>query len=529
MTDEDLQLIDAWRHFRITEEQFERMQDRLREDAELRAEFRALADIESALGALAIQPLSIDVSTTSRAAQPAAAGPNPVRFWIPWVIAGFACVAAAVSWFPISLEVWPEQEYAAVDDDDFDVRLRYVAEVGSPSPSSADDSTFATFSDPDFDEIKKLNESLATGWRAVAPSTGSGDVNGVLAEPETSFEIATTNRSSAVRSSDAQLPGLADIPLLRDPVNEMEEADFELAEVVEPTTQRVAPAAQQLDLISPPQISGSALPEVSYSSIEPVTGLAEAQDAEFQTEFGVSVQNEVAELGQEPDASFFTGTIASGKEKESGPVQQEWQRAPGGELASNGSDGGAIAIDGGGVNAPLINKPVEGNAKGIAKSVDPDSYANIGNGGRGVGGVLQGNISVDGIGKSTDPDLYAAIGHGGRDATSTSRGNITLTDEIQKPRGEHWGHINEATDNSGELFFERGGNLKNWTQVGHGGYVDEAGEPELFYRNLMYLSDAYEQEGGESDSKSGSLNQSNRDDFRRTGVAIQDVAGQVKF
>lgn len=100
MTDDDLRLLDEWRHERISEADFATMQTRLREDAEMRAGLRALADIEAGLTALAVKPLSISIPMTPEpAARPAAAG-SPV--WLPWAIATAACFVALAGWLPRS-------------------------------------------------------------------------------------------------------------------------------------------------------------------------------------------------------------------------------------------------------------------------------------------------------------------------------------------------------------------------------------------------------------------------------------------
>jgi len=54
MNDKNLQLLDAWRHNRITQSDFEVLQARLKTDARLRAELRTLAEIEEGLSALAL-------------------------------------------------------------------------------------------------------------------------------------------------------------------------------------------------------------------------------------------------------------------------------------------------------------------------------------------------------------------------------------------------------------------------------------------------------------------------------------------
>lgn len=90
MSNQGLELLDAWRHGRISESEFEVLQNRLRTEAELRAELRALADVEEGLSALAL----------AKANCPTATSPDPPptsvatrSAWLPWSIAAVACVA----------------------------------------------------------------------------------------------------------------------------------------------------------------------------------------------------------------------------------------------------------------------------------------------------------------------------------------------------------------------------------------------------------------------------------------------------
>ena len=87
---EDLARLDAWRHGRLAEGEFAALQERLQADPALRAELRALAEIEEGLSALAM-------------AQPAAAtapkSMTPVS-WLPWAVAAAACFAALAGWWP---------------------------------------------------------------------------------------------------------------------------------------------------------------------------------------------------------------------------------------------------------------------------------------------------------------------------------------------------------------------------------------------------------------------------------------------
>ena len=54
----DLELLDAWRHGRLSEAEFAALQDRLRDDAALRAALRELAEVEDGLSALALAKAS---------------------------------------------------------------------------------------------------------------------------------------------------------------------------------------------------------------------------------------------------------------------------------------------------------------------------------------------------------------------------------------------------------------------------------------------------------------------------------------
>lgn len=91
MNSQDLELLDAWRHDRISEADFARLQERLYADATLRAEMRALAEVEEGLSHLAM----------TRASNPES---KPVKMrwraaWLPWGIAAAACLVAALSWW----------------------------------------------------------------------------------------------------------------------------------------------------------------------------------------------------------------------------------------------------------------------------------------------------------------------------------------------------------------------------------------------------------------------------------------------
>ncbi len=97
MNDRDLEMLDAWRHDRLSAEEFEILQEKLRADAELRAALRSLAEIDEGLTAIAM----------ARACAPAASAHEKVgRFsavsvWIPWSVALTACGIALMAWW------WP--------------------------------------------------------------------------------------------------------------------------------------------------------------------------------------------------------------------------------------------------------------------------------------------------------------------------------------------------------------------------------------------------------------------------------------
>ena len=97
MNDQDLERLDAWRHGRISESEFEVLQDRLRADAELRAELRALAEVEEGLSALALAKANDPTITTRPEPKPRAVSFRSL--WLPWSIAVVACVVAVLAWW----------------------------------------------------------------------------------------------------------------------------------------------------------------------------------------------------------------------------------------------------------------------------------------------------------------------------------------------------------------------------------------------------------------------------------------------
>ncbi len=93
MSPRDLELLDAWRHGRLSEDEFAALQDRLRDDPVLRAALRELAALEEGLSALALAKATETVTRPK---------PKVVMYrsnWLPWGIAAAACVMALLSWW----------------------------------------------------------------------------------------------------------------------------------------------------------------------------------------------------------------------------------------------------------------------------------------------------------------------------------------------------------------------------------------------------------------------------------------------
>jgi hypothetical protein len=93
MRPRDLELLDAWRHGRLSEEEFTVLQDRLRDDSSLRVALREMAELEEGLSALALRKASEPVTQSK---------PKMVAFrsnWLPWGIAAAACVVAMSAWW----------------------------------------------------------------------------------------------------------------------------------------------------------------------------------------------------------------------------------------------------------------------------------------------------------------------------------------------------------------------------------------------------------------------------------------------
>jgi hypothetical protein len=97
MNDRDLEMLDAWRHGRLSEQEFALLEERLREDAELRGGLRMLAEVEEVLTAHGLAAVAgpeapAEVQPTSGASRQRSAR-------LPWAVAAAACLAAAVAWW----------------------------------------------------------------------------------------------------------------------------------------------------------------------------------------------------------------------------------------------------------------------------------------------------------------------------------------------------------------------------------------------------------------------------------------------
>ena len=98
MNSRDLQMLDAWRHGRISEDEFMALQERLKADADLRTALRELAEVEEFLSARAL------TNASESLLQRAPGNPPKTELWqrwLPWSIAATACLLAALSWW------WP--------------------------------------------------------------------------------------------------------------------------------------------------------------------------------------------------------------------------------------------------------------------------------------------------------------------------------------------------------------------------------------------------------------------------------------
>lgn len=97
MNDRDLEMLDAWRHNRLSAEDFVILQERLRVDAELRAALRTLAEIDEGLTAIATARACAPIPTAIQNVSSLSA----LSVWIPWGVALAACAVAIMAWW------WP--------------------------------------------------------------------------------------------------------------------------------------------------------------------------------------------------------------------------------------------------------------------------------------------------------------------------------------------------------------------------------------------------------------------------------------
>lgn len=93
MNARDLEMLDAWRHDRLSEAEFAVLQDRLGNDAELRKALRALAEVEEGLSALATVRAQEPMTNTIEKVQPGSSR----GAWLTGSIAALACAAAIVA------------------------------------------------------------------------------------------------------------------------------------------------------------------------------------------------------------------------------------------------------------------------------------------------------------------------------------------------------------------------------------------------------------------------------------------------
>ncbi|MFT5469089.1 MAG: filamentous hemagglutinin family protein [Verrucomicrobiales bacterium] len=138
--DDDLRLLDEWRHDRISEADFEVLQARLHDEPELRAELRALADLEEGLSGLATTPLPIlaPMPTTARTRKKASGYP----VWIPWTLAAAAGVVALMGWLPKGSRlpdgaIADSSDSSVIDWGEFTVSDAERTEFAMPGPNSA--------------------------------------------------------------------------------------------------------------------------------------------------------------------------------------------------------------------------------------------------------------------------------------------------------------------------------------------------------------------------------------------------------
>ena len=95
----DLEMLDAWRHDRLSEAEFAVLQERLGKDAELRKALRALAEVEEGLSALATVRAQEQMTNTIEKVQPGSSR----GAWLTWIIA--ALVSWGIAFFEYMIQV----------------------------------------------------------------------------------------------------------------------------------------------------------------------------------------------------------------------------------------------------------------------------------------------------------------------------------------------------------------------------------------------------------------------------------------
>lgn len=123
MTSRDLERLDAWRHGRISDEEFAALQEQLKVDADLRAALRALAEVEEGLTALAMARAGVAEFSGNPVPPRKTVSSRAVR--LPWAVAAAACAVAALSWW------WPRGVAETGVDAAREVTAMLVDEAGA--------------------------------------------------------------------------------------------------------------------------------------------------------------------------------------------------------------------------------------------------------------------------------------------------------------------------------------------------------------------------------------------------------------
>ena len=316
MTDEDLRLLDEWRHDCISEEDFEVMQARLREEPKLRAELRALADIEEGLSALAVKPLavSIPVSMASRATS------SPI--WLPWTVAAAAGVMALFGWLPQDSDSWHEPIVGTMNSETVDWKGFSLA-GGETQTSTEPDADSTELNRVTGSSMSSIDESNANG---VLAQFGNGEARGGVTlygsanstEMSNELNYDSPNSLSLFAAADFGMEadsgvksqiknggsgnieittGWGEIAMNLSAMQSFEreaivldenievsssrlvdsDTDLEMTEIIKPTIQRVAPTAQQMPALTASEFSDVAMPEVDSSSLSPILGKSAEQ------------------------------------------------------------------------------------------------------------------------------------------------------------------------------------------------------------------------------------------------------------